>query len=337
MGTDLNGARAAMALADHSRATVDSQFSDAAFRNILVLQDTGYMTTTLTEVRNRVDFLLVVGTDIESAFPRFFERMVWPKESMFGQDIDSREVFFLGKKPSGNASTSPSGRAAQVIECSDADLPEVISVLRALVKGKNVQAESVGGIEVTELAKIAEKLNQAKYGVISWSGTQLNHAHAEVTIQNICEMIKEINHTTRCNGLPLGGKEGDTTVNAVSSWQSGYPMRTGFSRNVPDYDPYLNRGQRMLDEGEVDLLIWVSSFNTAGTPPKTDATTVVLGRSGMTFEQEPEVFIPVGVPGIDHIGRTFRCDSVVSVPLKKLRDSGLPSTFDVLTAVEQAL
>ena len=93
----------------------------------------------------------------------------------------------------------------------------------------------------------------------------------------------------------------------------------------------------MLDDGEVDLLIWVSSFNTAGTPPKTDATTVVLGRSGMTFEQEPEVFIPVGVPGIDHAGRTFRCDSVVSVPLKKLRDSGLPSTFDVLTAVEQAL
>lgn len=337
MGTDLNGARAAMALADHSRATVDSQFSDAAFRNILVLQDTGYMTTTLTEVRNRVDFLLVVGTDIESAFPRFFERMVWPKESMFGQDIDTREVVFLGKKPSGNASTSPSGRAAQVIECSDADLPEVISVLRALVKDKPVQAEKVGGIAVAELVKIADKLNQAKYGVISWSGTQLNHAHAELTIQNICEMIKEINNTTRCNGLPLGGKEGDTTVNAVSSWQSGYPMRTSFSRNMPDYDPYLNRGQRMLDDGEVDVLIWVSSFNTAGTPPKTDATTVVLGRSGMTFEKEPEVFIPVGVPGIDHIGRTFRCDSVVSVPLKKIRDSGLPSTYDVLTAVEQAL
>ena len=337
MGTDLNGARAAMALADHSRATVDSQFSDAAFRNILVLQDTGYMTTTLTEVRNRVDFLLVVGTDIELTFPRFFERVVWPPESMFGQDIESREIVYLGKKPSANASTSPAGRAAKVIECADADLPEVVSVLRALVKGKNVQAETVGGIQLAELAAIADKLNQAKYGVISWSATQLNHAHAEVTIQNICEMIKEINNTTRCNALPLGGKEGDTTVNAVSAWQSGYPMRTSFSRNVPDYDPYLNRGQRMLDEGEVDLLIWVSSFNTSGTPPKTSATTVVLGRSGMTFEQEPEVFIPVGVPGIDHAGRTFRCDSVVSVPLKKLRDSGLPSTFDVLTAVEQAL
>jgi len=27
----------------------------------------------------------------------------------------------------------------------------------------------------------------------------------------------------------------------------------------------------------------------------------------------------------------------VSLPLKKLRDSGLPSTYDVLTAVEKAL
>jgi formylmethanofuran dehydrogenase subunit B len=337
LGTDLNGARSVMALADHCRATVDSQFSDAAFRNILVLQDTGYMTTTLTEVRNRVDYLLVVGTDIESAFPRFYERIIWPQESMFGQDIESREIVYLGKKPSGNASTSPAGRAAQVLECSDADLPEVISVLRALVNGKAIQAESVGGLAVAELAKIADKLNQAKYGVISWSGSQLNHAHAEVTIQNICEMIKEINNTTRCNGLPLGGKEGDTTVNAVSSWQSGYPMRTSFSRNMPDYDPYLNRGQRMLDDGEVDVLIWVSSFNAAGTPPKTEATTIVLGRSGMSFDKEPDVFIPVGVPGIDHEGRTFRCDSAVSVPLKKLRDSGLPSTFEVLTAVEQAL
>lgn len=337
MGTDLNGARAAMALADHSRATVDSQFSDAAFKNILVLQDTGYMTTTLTEVRNRVDLLLVVGTDIESTFPRFFERVVWPKESMFGQEVESREIIYLGKKPSGDASTSPGGRRAEVIECDQEDLPEVMSVLRALVNGKTVQAESVGGIAAADLAAIADKLKAAKYGVITWSGTQLNMDHAEATIQNICEMIKEINNTTRCNGLPLGGKEGDTLVNAVSSWQSGYPMRTSFSRNVPDYDPYLNRGQRMLDEGEVDLLLWVSSFNTAGTPPKTDATTVVLGRSGMTFEQEPEVFIPVGVPGIDHEGRTFRCDSVVSLPLKKLRDSGLPSTSDVLTAVEQAL
>lgn len=337
LGTDLNGARSAMALADKSGATIDSQFSPAAFRNILVLQDTGYMTTTLTETRNRADVIVVVGSDIESSFPRFFERIVWPAESMFDVDLSQRQVIYLGNKPSGDHSTSLDGRKAQVLACDDADLPEVLSVLRALINGKQVQAEAVGGIQVSELQQLTETLKAAKYSVFVWSGMQLNYDHAETSIQMLCEAIKELNKDTRSNGLPLGGKQGDTTVNAVASWQSGYPMRSSFQRGYPEYDPFIFDSRRMLDNAEADLLIWINAFDTKGLPPKTTTQTIVLGRSGMQFEAEPAVFIPVGVPGIDHVGRTFRCDSVVSMPLKKLRDSGLPSVFDVLSAVEQAL
>lgn len=337
MATDLNGARSAMALADKSRATIDNMDSAAGFRNTLVLQDTGWMLTTLTEVRNRVDLLLVVGSDIEAEYPRFFERMVWNDEGMFDQDIEPRQVVYLGKAPSGNASTSPKGKRAQVLAGDDGDLPEVISILRALVKGKSIQAEQVGGIAVSDLAVLAEQLKQAKYSVVTWAAGDLDFDHAEATVQTVCEMVKELNEETRSSGLPLGGKDGGITVNQVSAWQSGYPMRTNFNQGYPDYDPYLCDSNRMLANDEVDTLLWVSSFNTDRTPPKSNAMTIVLGRSGMTFEQEPDVFIPVGTPGIDHVGRAFRTDGVVSIPLRKLRDSGLPSTFDVLTAVEQAL
>lgn len=337
MATDLNGVRSAMALADKSRATVDNMDSAAVFRNTLVLQDTGWMVTTLTEVRNRVDLFVVVGSDIETAFPRFYERMVWNKESMFDQEIESRQVVYLGKAPSGDASTSPKGKKAQVMACDDADLPEVVSILRALIAGKIIQAEKVGGIAVSDLAVLAEQLKQAKYSVITWSAADLKFDHAEATVQTVCELVKDLNLGTRSSGLPLGGKEGGITANQVSAWQSGYPMRTNFSRGYPDYDPYLSDADRMLANDEVDTLLWISSFNIDRTPPKSKATTVVLGRSGMGFEQEPEVFIPVGTPGIDHVGRAFRTDGVVSIPLRKLRDSGLPSTFEVLTAVEQAL
>ncbi|MDT8370950.1 MAG: formylmethanofuran dehydrogenase subunit B [Gammaproteobacteria bacterium] len=337
LATDLNGCRAAMALADKSRATVDNMDSTATFRNLLVLQDTGWMTTTLTEVRNRVDVLLVVGTDIESDFPRFYERMVWNKESMFNQDIESRQVIYLGKIPSSDASTSPKGKKAQVLACDDTDLPEVLSVLRALIKGKLIQAKQVGGLAVSDLEALAETLKQAKYSVVTWSAGNLDFDHAETSVQMICELVKDLNLKTRSSGLPLGGRDGAMTANQVSAWQSGYPMRTNFSRGFPDYDPYLSDSNRMLVNGEVDTLVWVSSFNVQRTPPQSLAKTIVIGRSGMTFEQEPEVFIPVGVPGIDHVGRTFRLDSVVSIPLRKLRDSGLPSTHDVLTAIENAL
>ena len=65
-------------------------------RNLLVLQNSGWQITTLTEVRNRVDFLLIISSDIVSTFPRFFERVVWNASSMFGQDTAAREIVYLG-------------------------------------------------------------------------------------------------------------------------------------------------------------------------------------------------------------------------------------------------
>ena len=50
----------------------------------------------------------------------------------------------------------------------------------------------------------------------------------------------------------------------------------------------------------------------------------------MTFTKEPDVFIPVGTPGIDHAGHAYRMDNVVAIRLKKLRHSGLPSTDQVM-------
>jgi formylmethanofuran dehydrogenase subunit B len=65
---------------------------------------------------------------------------------------------------------------------------------------------------------------------------------------------------------------------------------------------------------------------------------VVLGSHDLKLAREPEVFIPVGTPGIDHRGQLVRCDSVVSLPLRDLgRDAGLARTVDVLAAIEAAL
>ncbi len=342
LATDVNGARAVMALADKSRAVIDHYASEGTFRNLLVLQDTGWMNTTLGEVKNRVDLLVVIGSDVEARFPRFFERCVWNEESLFKQDIASREVVFLGKAPSGDAATSPAGKKAEVMACDSADLPEVVSVLRALVAGRTMQASHVGGIDLAALGKLAERLKIAKYGVVAWAAGDLDFDAADATVQTVCEMIKDLNKTTRCSGLPLGGIGGETTANQVSAWQSGYPMRTSFGQGYPDYDPHLYDSARMLAAGEVDTLVWVSSFDVDVTAPlagleEAAADTIVLGRSGMAFSREPAVFIPVGTPGIDHAGQVFRTDGVVALPVQKLRDSGLPSVTQVLATIEKEL
>jgi formylmethanofuran dehydrogenase subunit B len=336
--TDVNGMRGLLALADRSGAVIDNMNFTGARNNFLALQDSGWMNTTLAEVKNRCDLLLVVGTDLEAFAPRFFERYVWNKESMFLEDTSEREVIYLGRAPSGEASTSPKGIKALVFPCAIEDLAEVVAVLRALVKKQPIRATSVAGISVADLQLIADKLKAATYGVVTWAAGALAYSQAELTVQTLSETIKDINdQNTRCSGLPLAGKEGDQTANQVCGWTTGYPARTRFSKGYPEYDPFLNETKSLLANGEVDALVWVQAFNVNAVPPETDLPTIVVGRSGMTFAKEPDVFIPVGTPGIDHAGHAYRMDNVVAIRLKKLRDSGLPSTAQVLNAIEQAL
>jgi formylmethanofuran dehydrogenase subunit B len=337
--TDVNGMRALMALADGNGAVVDNMNFTGAKRNFLAMQDSGWMNTTLAEIKNRCDLFIVVGCDLEAFSPQFYQRYLWNKESMFLKDTSKREVIYIGKPPSGKASTSPKKAKAQVLECTDADLPEVMAVLRALVKDHLVIAEQVGGIAVADLQKVADKLKKATYGVVTWAAGALDFSQAELTVQMLCEMVKDVNASgVRCSGFPLGGKEGDQTANQVCGWQTGYPARMRFSSDIPEYDPFLYDINAMFANCEVDAFLWVQAFNSRAVPPHGGKIpTVVVARSGMVFEEEPEVFIPVGTPGIDHSGHAYRLDNVVAIRLKKLRDSGLPSTAEVLTAIEQAL
>jgi formylmethanofuran dehydrogenase subunit B len=335
-GTDVNDTRAALSLIDKVRGVFDQARAGGGVRNLLVLADSGWIATTLAEVKNRVEVLLVFGSDVEAAFPRFFERFIWNKETLFGQDPAKREVIYLGRAPSGDAAVSPDGRRPQVIECAPQQLPELAAALSALARGASLQAESVGGVPIEVLESVVARLKRSSYSVVTWVAGQLDFPHADLTVQQICQMVTVLNKETRAAVLPLGGQDGDRTASQVCAWLTGYPTRVSFARGFPEYDPYLNDAARLLREGEADALVWVSSLSVA-PPPAADVPTVVIGRSGMQFDEEPEVFIPVGVPGIDHAGHMYRCDNVVAMPLYPLRDCGLTSAAAVLAAIEQLL
>lgn len=335
-GTDVADTRAALALIDRCRGIFDQERAEAGLRNLLVLSDSGWIATTLGEVKNRVDVLVAFGTDIESAFPRFFDRFIWTGETLFDEDPGRREIIYIGKAPSGRAAHAPDGRAPMVLPCEADYLPEVAAVLCALLRGTPLQATEVGGLSVDALRRVADRLREARYSVVTWAARQLDFPHAELTIQALCAAVVELNKTTRSAVLPLGGQNGDRTASQVCAWQTGYPTRVDFARGYPHYDPYLNSTARLLQTGEADLLCWISSLGTR-PPPQTTVPTIVIARSGIELGYEPEVFIPIGVPGIDHAGLMYRCDNVVAMPLYQLRESGLPTACDVLQRIERLL
>lgn len=333
LGTDVAGARAVCRLAERCGGVLDHMNAAAMMRNVMVLQDTGWITTTLSEVRNRADLLVVAGGDIVSRFPRFFERCIGNETTLFG-DGRRCEVIFLGAAvPAGLTLPGPVGTVA----CDVRRLGEALGVMRALLAGRPVLADAAAGAPLAVWRALAQRMRAARYGVAAWAAADFDFPHAELTLQALCELIRDLNRETRWAGLPLGGSDGDLTSDTVQLWQSGFGSRTSFGTGTPVQDIRHHATDRLLEPGGADLVVWISSFDEARTPPATDRPVIALGRAGMRFERPPAVFLPVGTPGVDHAGHLFRTDRVVALPLRQVRESALPSVADALAAIERAL
>jgi formylmethanofuran dehydrogenase subunit B len=214
---------------------------------------------------------------------------------------------------------------------------DVMAALRALMRGQPVQAFAIGGIPIQDLESLCAEFKAAHYLAIAWSAAEFDFPHADLAIQQIVECVRELNTTTRASALPLGGNRADMTLNQVCTWQSGTPVRTGFSRGIPHFDPLQGDYRKLLAEGEADVLLWYSALDPEAIPPETTAKLIVLGHPAMKLATKPAVFIPIGVPGIDHAGLFYRSDNVVSIPLKALRAPSNPPGSAILTAIGEAL
>ncbi len=214
---------------------------------------------------------------------------------------------------------------------------ELAGVLRAILSDAPLQAKAVGDVDTNTLRDLVTRLKQARYAGITWFAGEFEFPHAELAIETWSELVRDLNTVTRCACLPLGGNDGDVTANQVCLWQSGYPLRTSFNHRRPHHDPLTNACTRLLAEEEADALLWISSYTPHAGVPDAEVPTIVLGHPKMTPATAAEVFIPVGVPGIDHPGYFFRADGVVSLPLKQLRQCPLPSTASVIGQIRARL
>ena len=64
----------------------------------------------------------------------------------------------------------------------------------------------------------------------------------------------------------------------------------------------------MLDNNEADVLLWISTYSPEHVPPKTKARVILIGHPKMKVPGHVDVYIPVGIPGIDHTGLACRTD-----------------------------
>ena len=324
LATDVDGVLSALTLAERIGATVDHERSDALFRNLAVLRRFGWSTTTLAELRNRCDLVLVVGPDPAAAFPRLWERWVVP-EPAFMPD-GTRSVVFLGGKPMPETAQLLGGQI-ETIDPGAADLATLVAGLRTALAGRAAAGDPMTGL--------AARLRAARYAVVVWAAGLFQGPQPDMVVEGLVRLIRTVDGTTRCAGLPLSGADNVIGANQASGWRTGFPLRTGFDGGVPTHDPERFDWRRRLQDADVTL--WISAFRPEMPEFSTNGAVIMLAPPEMAMTPERALFIPVGTPGIDHAGDVFRADSVVALHAGMLINRGLPSVAGVIGRILAAL
>ncbi len=329
LGTDVAGARALYRLACATGAICDAAQGRVLTQSLRALQDRGGFTTTLSEVRARADVIVFVGgLGLEQA-PLLFDRLglgdaVLPLRHVVAIGISAAEqqqLAALGQREGIRVESLP----------LQGDLFETLSLVCAAVNQRLPNAPP-------QVAALAARLRDAHYSV--FIGAPANFAtQAALLIEAVHRTVGHLNATTRAAALWLGGGNGAATVNQVFTWLSGLPLRSRAGPRGLEHEPLCFDATRLLEDGAVDTLLWLSSFDASSMPPPTTLPLIVLGHPKLasSCQRKGSVFIPVSTPGIGSAGHLFRTDGVVLLPLFAVHDGGLPGVADVIAQITQEL
>jgi formylmethanofuran dehydrogenase subunit B len=326
LGTDIAGVRSLYRLAARVGAICDHADGAALMHGLRALQDRGQYTATLAEVRSRADLVVAVGT-AATEYPLFFRRIG------IGETASPcRRVVFVGAA----APAELTGVAVDEVPGSG-DLFADLQQLAALVGARPVRGADPA------LAALAEALRASSYAVLVWEGARLP-AEGALLVEALNRIVGTLNRHTRAATFGLGGSDGGHAVNQTLAWLSGLPSRTRVSPQGLQHEPRGFDTARLLADGAVDGLLWISSFDAARLPPPNRLGCVVLGPPAMAARLrdagalDDAVFVAIATPGLNAAGHLFRLDGPIVLPLDAAdRDAGLPGVAAVLDALAARL
>lgn len=333
LGADIEGARAAIALAKRVGGVIEHMHSAALLRDLDPMRETGVMLTTPGEARVRADVVLLVGDGLTETWPALNERLLRPPARPEGVDVKRRILWLApatGARLSGFEGDIETWRAER-----GATLAVNLAALRARVKNRPIANPRIArsAMPLSVLDSLAATLKGARFGVAVWTAESLG----ALEIEMINGLVRDLNETTRFSSLPLAAPDNGLGVLAACGWTTGFPMRTGFGAGVPIHDPWRFDAERLVASGETDCVLWISAFGA--TPPAwlNAAGVIALCEQTAKFAEEPNVRITVGRPGLDHDAVMHSPDAGTLVALAASARTATPSVAEAIERIAAGL
>ncbi|MEM8945191.1 MAG: formylmethanofuran dehydrogenase subunit B [Planctomycetota bacterium] len=330
------GMRAACRLSDRIGATIDATASHSHAASVVAIQASGESTATLGEIRHRSDVVVYWGSNPLVSQPRHIERFIDSPGMFMPAGRQDRHLVVV------DTTRTPTAEIADTFIQLPAGADfEVIWALRALIQGTSFDEKNIGGVATTALLRLADLLKSARYGAIFYGSGLTSHHVPHATVEALLRLVTELNAHTRFVTRAMRNRGDAAGSDGVLSWQTGYPMGVNLARGYPRYNPGEHNANALLERQEVDAAIVVGAdsvgrLSLAARSRLQAIPTVVLDAQDASSYLNPSVQIATATDGVHRNGTTYRMDDV-SIPLRKLVQSDLPSDEEVLLAIEDRI
>ena len=193
------------------------------------------MSCTLGEVKNRADFMIYWGGNPAECHPRHFTKYSLTQKGKFTPNGRKDRTMVLV-----DIRETPSAKAADLfLQIRPSKDFEVLTALRAVVKGQRVNRESVAetGLTVEQLEDLSRQMKAARFGIIFFgmglSMTRGKHMNSAGVLQ----LAAEMNAFTKFVAMPMRGHGNVTGSDMVLRWTTGYPFGINLCRGYPRFNP----------------------------------------------------------------------------------------------------
>jgi len=321
-------------LAELVGGIIDNTTTSCHGPTILGVQDVGEATCTLGEVRHSADLVIYWGCNPIHSHPHHTTRFTIFSKGRFRKTRKDRKLVVVDVRRTDTAKLAD--RFIQIQPNTDYEL---LTALRAALKGEEIEQDSVAGVPLETVEELADMMADCEFGALFFGLGLTMSAGKHRNTEAALALVRDLNYVTKFAIIPMRGWFNVRGANEVSTWQTGYPYAVDLTQGYPRFNPGDTSAIDAFTRGEPDAALVVASdpvshFPKAAARNLLGVPIVSVDPKRTPTTEASEVVIPSAIIGIETAGTIYRIDGVALEARKVIHPPpGIRSDVEILDAI----
>jgi formylmethanofuran dehydrogenase subunit B len=318
-------------LAEEVGGVIDSHSSVCHGPSVIAVQDVGYPSVTLGEVKNRADLEIYWGSNPMHAHPRHMSRYSrYPRGYFRERGQQDRTVIVIDVRKTDTASI-----ADKFVQVNPGEDYELLNAFRTALNDGEIPDE-VAGVKKKDILETLEIIKTSQFGIIFFGVGLTMSPGKHRNIDNAISLTADLNKFTKFSIMAMRGHYNVTGFSEVLTWQSGFPFGVDYTKGYPFYNPGETTSIDLLVREEVDAALIIGADPGGNFPRKAVEHLANIPSAVIEPHETPttyicDLMIPCAIAGIEVVGTAYRMDAV-PLMMRKVMEApeGLYSDREIL-------